>query len=123
MVNTAEMTSIQKEIERSLINPYGNTMIYRSYNKVENDFGEMEESFPTDVEFVGVTDQYVAARASASSAGRLEEGQSLVIVKESDVRELDDIVVIDGAEFRVLSVEPLKAADVNIAYVLTVGLR
>lgn len=117
------MTAIQKEIERSLIEPYGNSMIYRSYNKVENDFGELEESFPTDTNFVGVTDQYVAGRTSPSSAGRLKEGQSLVIVKESDVRELDDIIVIDGAEFRVLSVEPLKAANVNIAYVLTVGLR
>lgn len=123
MVNTAEMTAIKSEIERSLINPYGNTLIYRTYTEVENDFGEIEESGAVDTTFIGVTDQYVTSRASPSSAGRLEGGQSLVIVKEDDVRSVGDIIVIDSKEYIVLEVQPLKAADVNIAFVLTVGLR
>lgn len=123
MVNTAEMNSIKSEIEKSLIEPYGNTLIYRSYTEVENDFGEIEKSYPVDVQFIGVTDQYIVQRASPSAAGRLTGGQSLVIVKEADARVKGDIIVIDSQEFVVLEVNPLKAADVNIAYVLTVGLR
>lgn len=121
---TEEITQAKLEIEQSLIEPYGNDIVIRSPGtKTYDEWGEPSASSQVDVSTVGVTDNYVTARMQFTTGGRLKEGESIVIVKAGETVDETYTILIDSVEYNITSVESLKAADVEVAKILTVGSK
>lgn len=124
MANTEEIQGVKAEIEQDLIEAYGNTIVIRSPGTVTYDeWGEPVPASQVDVTTIGVTDQYTIAQMRLTQFGRLQEGQSIVIIKADESVDENYTLLLDSVEYNVISIEKLQAADVVVALVLTVASK
>lgn len=106
------------------IDRYGNTIIIRSPGtKTRDAFGHATYTGQTDVTTLGVTDNNLVARMNLTSAGRLKDGESVVLLKGTETLDETYTIVMNGVEYNIMNFEPLKAADITIAYQIVVGLK
>jgi hypothetical protein len=123
MANTEEITQAKAEIT-DLIDDYGNTLTIRSEGTVTQDeWGQPVPSAQVDVVTVGVTDNYFTTSIALVSAGRLKEGESIVILKGDETVDKTYTLLLNSVEYNIINIEDLEAADVLVARILTVGSK
>jgi len=104
------------------IDKYGNSLTIRSPGVINKDaWGHSVKSGTSDVVTIGVTDNYIIANLKLTSAGRLKDKSSTVLLKGSESIGDDYTILIEGAEYNIMSIEPLRAADIVVAYQVVLG--
>lgn len=123
MVNTDEITQFKSEIEASLIEAYGNDITIKTVTEGATDEWGDPATSETSVSTIGVTDQYLITRSNPTQFGRLTDGQMFLIVKGSEVVSKASVITVAGSDYNVLNIEPLQAANIVVAQVLTIGSK
>jgi len=124
MVATAEIQQFKQEIEESLINQYANDITLKSEGtKTYDDWGEPVLTGQVSTATIGVTDQYTIKRMRLSEFGRLPSGDLIIIIKADETVDNTYTVVIEGIEYNILGIELLKAANVTVAKIISLGSK
>jgi len=120
---TDQINNIKAKVSAA-IEKYGNTVTIRSQGtKARDAWGNASFSGTADVVTLGVTDNYVIARMSLTSAGLLKAGESVVLLKGSETIDETYTIILNSVEHNIMSLEPLKAADIVVAYQLVVETK
>jgi hypothetical protein len=123
-IGIAEFTSAAAEIQQ-VLEDYGNT-IWITPITLSDDTdinGEFVKTPGTPFDVSSVTYDTVSLRKDFGLSVVLNDGESLMLVKPSATINANDIVKIDDIEYIAKDASLLKAADVEIAQLLTVGVN
>lgn len=124
MANTEQITRIRTRVS-GLIDDFGNaiTLNVDSGTVTYDAWGEPSQPTTTNTNTVGVTDNNVIARMQLGSQGRIQDGETLVVIKGTETINKDYTITLDGTDYNIMNIEDLKAADITVAYTLTLGLK
>ena len=102
-----------------VINQLGNTVyIITKGTTTYDDYGEPITSGDTEVETLGVNYNYFAYDMNFTQFGRLNDGESELMLKADEIITNDSLIKIDGKIFNIMSIYPIKSGNVLIAYQL-----
>ena len=123
-VGTLEFTAAQSEITDVLDN-YGNTITITpvSLSADTDEWGEFTQTLGTPFNTSSVTYDSEQLRKDFGQSVVLNSGESMLLVKYNVTINPNDTVLMLGNEYKAISIEPLKAADVLIAQMLRVGKK
>jgi len=122
---TAEFTSARDEIT-GVLNDYGNTIEVTPVTVDITDtdeWGEYSSTEGTPFNTSAVTYDTEQLKKDFGQSVILSSGESMLLVKYDVTINPNDTIGIDGNEYKAISIEPLKAADVLIAQMLRVGIK
>ena len=123
MANTAQITNVRNKVT-TLIENYGKVVTLKSAGTITYDaWGEPSATGQTETSTVAVTDNNILARMALTSAGRLKEGESIVLLKGTETVDETYTIVIGSDEYNIMSIESLEAADIVVAYQVVIGSK
>ena len=123
MVNTAQATNIRNAFS-DVFDEWGSTVSLRTSGTITyDDWGEPTHSGTSDTSTIGVLDNNVIARMNLTSAGRLKEEESILLLKGTETVDETYTVVIGSDEYNIVEVEEIKAANVTIVYRLIIASK
>jgi hypothetical protein len=123
MVNTQQATNIRNAFS-SVFDEWGSTVTLTHQASVTQDeWGEEVVTDGTPLITVGVFDTKFLKRLQFTSAGRLPEGTSILLLKGTETVDENTKITADGIDYNILSIEEIKAANTVIVYQLTIGTK
>lgn len=118
---TSQVLNYQRRVA-AVIDKYGNTIsVTTAGTKTRDDWGEVVRSGGVTRQTVAVTDNYVINDLRMTTAGKISDGNSLLLFKGDETINADDKITVDSATYNVINIQPLKAADVVVALEVEVG--
>lgn len=117
------MSAIKLKID-GVIDDLGNTITIRSPGvKTYDEWGEPIKTTQTDVETIGVNYNYFISNMSPQSAGRVKDFDSDLIIKGEEIVSNDHTIIIDGIEFNITNIYPIKSGNVLVAQQVKLGSK
>jgi hypothetical protein len=112
-----QIMTVTRNAITKIVNKFGNTITISNLGTETYDtWGEPTVTGRTTVSTVGVFDQYIAKQLTKIAAGLLADGQVVVILKYSETIDVNYLITYDSVDYRVLRVNPIKEANVLVAY-------
>ena len=112
------MVSIEKVKKKiaNVIEQYGNNITIRGPGvKTYDEWGEPVVSNQIEVQTVGVTDNYISSSMKIISAGRLEQGETYLLLKGDEDISKEHTVLINDIEYNVMEIIILEVSNVVVA--------
>lgn len=123
MAKTTQIINVRTKVS-GLIDDYGNSITLKTRGTATRDaWGKVTLSSQTSTSTVAVTDNYMLAKMNLTSAGRMNDGELLVLLKGTETFDNTYIIEVDSVDYNIMSIMPLKAADVTVAYEVILGRK
>lgn len=123
MANTAQATNIRNAFS-NVFDDWGSAVTLRTEGTVTyDDWGEPSAALQSDTATIGVLDNNLISRMQLTSAGRLKEGESILLLKGTETVDETYTVLVDSDEYNIMEIEEIQAADVIIVYRLIIASK